>query len=254
MGMLDQKVALITGGGKGIGKGIALAMAREGARLVIGCHSSRGMAEDTLRELQALTPTILVQSDVGTLEGCQALVDAARNGYGRLDILVNNAAIQTQHPMLEGQYEDFLRIIRINLRAAYLMMQKSLPLLKASGQGRVILISSVHGKRPTDFDAAYAVSKGGLKMLCREAAIEFAPYGITVNIIAPGGVAIEGKTGNPAWPAFRKVERARHISAYPLGRVGLPSDSGELACYIASEKSEHLSGASIRLDGCAMLL
>lgn len=254
MGMLDQKVALITGGGKGIGKGIALAMAREGARLVIGCHSSRGMAEDTLRELQALTPTILVQSDVGTPEGCQALVDAARNGYGRLDILVNNAAIQTQHPMLEGQYEDFLRIIRINLRAAYLMMQKSLPLLKASGQGRVILISSVHGKRPTDFDAAYAVSKGGLKMLCREAAIEFAPYGITVNIIAPGGVAIEGKTGNPAWPAFRKVERARHISAYPLGRVGLPSDSGELACYIASEKSEHLSGASIRLDGCAMLL
>lgn len=254
MGMLDQKVALITGGGKGIGKGIALAMAREGARLVIGCHSSRGMAEDTLRELQALTPTILVQSDVGTPEGCQALVDAARNEYGRLDILVNNAAIQTQHPMLEGQYEDFLRIIRINLRAAYLMMQKSLPLLKASGQGRVILISSVHGKRPTDFDAAYAVSKGGLKMLCREAAIEFAPYGITVNIIAPGGVAIEGKTGNPAWPAFRKVERARHISAYPLGRVGLPSDSGELACYIASEKSEHLSGASIRLDGCAMLL
>lgn len=254
MGMLDQKVALITGGGKGIGKGIALAMAREGARLVIGCHSSRGMAEDTLRELQALTPTILVQSDVGTPDGCQALVDAARNGYGRLDILVNNAAIQTQHPMLEGQYEDFLRIIRINLRAAYLMMQKSLPLLKASGQGRVILISSVHGKRPTDFDAAYAVSKGGLKMLCREAAIEFAPYGITVNIIAPGGVAIEGKTGNPAWPAFRKVERARHISAYPLGRVGLPSDSGELACYIASEKSEHLSGASIRLDGCAMLL
>lgn len=254
MGMLDQKVALITGGGKGIGKGIALAMAREGARLVIGCHSSRGMAEDTLRELQALTPTVLVQSDVGTPEGCQALVDAARNGYGRLDILVNNAAIQTQHPMLEGQYEDFLRIIRINLRAAYLMMQKSLPLLKASGQGRVILISSVHGKRPTDFDAAYAVSKGGLKMLCREAAIEFAPYGITVNIIAPGGVAIEGKTGNPAWPAFRKVERARHISAYPLGRVGLPSDSGELACYIASEKSEHLSGASIRLDGCAMLL
>ena len=112
----------------------------------------------------------------------------------------------------------------------------------------------MHGKRPTDFDAAYAVSKGGLKMLCREAAIEFAPYGITVNIIAPGGVAIEGKTGNPAWPAFRKVERARHISAYPLGRVGLPSDSGELACYIASEKSEHLSGASIRLDGCAMLL
>lgn len=254
MGMLDQKVALITGGGKGIGKGIALAMAREGARLIIGCHSSRGMAEDTLRELQALTPTVLVQSDVGTPEGCQALVDAARNGYGRLDILVNNAAIQTQHPMLEGQYEDFLRIIRINLRAAYLMMQKSLPLLKASGQGRVILISSVHGKRPTDFDAAYAVSKGGLKMLCREAAIEFAPYGITVNIIAPGGVAIEGKTGNPAWPAFRKVERARHISAYPLGRVGLPSDSGELACYIASEKSEHLSGASIRLDGCAMLL
>ncbi len=254
MGMLDQKVALITGGGKGIGKGIALAMAREGARLIIGCHSSRGMAEDTLRELQALTPTILVQSDVGTPEGCQALVDAARNGYGQLDILVNNAAIQTQHPMLEGQYEDFLRIIRINLRAAYLMMQKSLPLLKASGQGRVILISSVHGKRPTDFDAAYAVSKGGLKMLCREAAIEFAPYGITVNIIAPGGVAIEGKTGNPAWPAFRKVERARHISAYPLGRVGLPSDSGELACYIASEKSEHLSGASIRLDGCAMLL
>ena len=126
--------------------------------------------------------------------------------------------------------------------------------MKAAGHGRIILISSVHGKRPNDFDAAYSVSKGGLKMLCREAAIEFAPYGITVNLIAPGGVKIEGKTGAPRTPLYRTVTRSRRLSQYPLGRIGLPSDSGELACYIASDKSDHLSGASIRLDGCAMLL
>lgn len=179
MGMLDQKVALITGGGKGIGKGIALAMAREGARLVIGCNSSRGMAEDTLRELQALTPTILVQSDVGTPEGCQALVDAAQREYGRLDILVNNAAIQTQYSMLEGQYEDFRRIIRVNLRAAYLMMQKSLPLLRAAGHGRIILISSVHGKRPNDFDAAYSVTaRAGSRCCAGRLRLSLRPMGL----------------------------------------------------------------------------
>ena len=250
--MLDGKVALITGGGKGIGKGIALSMAREGARVVIGCNRSVGMAEDTLRELKELTDAVLVQSDVGTPEGCQALVDAAKENFGRLDILVNNAAIQTQYSMLEGQEDDFRRIIRVNLRAAYLMMQKSLPLLKESPCGRIIVISSVHGKRPNDFDAAYSASKGGLKMLVREAALEFAKYGITVNCIAPGGVDIEGKPGSPRHPLYRKVPHPGAMDHHPLGR-GLPKHCGDLACWIATEASEHLSGTSIRLDGCSML-
>ncbi|MDR1060060.1 MAG: SDR family oxidoreductase [Clostridiales bacterium] len=251
---LSGKRVLITGGGKGIGRGIALELARRGARVAIGCNSNAGMAQETLFQLRELTEAVSVQSDVGSPEGCESLVRDAVGFLGGLDILISNAAIQTQHSFLESSLEIFRRVIDVNLRAAYLLLGLCHRYLKESGRGRVILISSVHGKRPTDFDAAYAVSKGGMEMLCREAAVEFAPDGITVNAIAPAAVAIEGKTGNPRPMTVRPAGNPRHRLMYPLGRIGTPQDVAGLACFLASEEAAFITGTTIRQDGCAMLL
>jgi len=254
MDNLKGRIAVISGGGKGIGKGIALALARQGVRLILGYHSSPEFAIETCEHIKTFGQAVLVRSDVGTPEGCQALVDAAIKEYGGLDILVNNAAIQTNHSMLEGQQAIIKQVMDVNLRAAFLMMQKSLPHLKKSECPRIVLISSIHGKRPTDFDVAYSMSKGGMRMLGREAAIEFGKYGITVNLIAPAGVAIEGKTGNPKGNSMRQVAHSRPVMRYPLGRRGLPKDIGDLVCFLATKESEHITGTTLRIDGGAVLL
>lgn len=130
--------------------------------------------------------------------------------------------------------------------------------MKAQGAGRIINISSVHGKRPTDFDSVYAMTKGGIKMLTRESAIELAKYGITVNTIEPGAVYVGSKTGKPRpiVPPDKVTDEGhrRNLRKFPLGRVGLPADIGHLACFLASEEAEFITGAAVRADGGSMLL
>jgi len=258
---LAGKRVLVTGGGKGIGKGIALEFARRGARVAIGCNANPDMARDTLAALRTLTDATLIPSDVGTPSGCAYLVREAASYLGGLDVLVNNAAIQMQHSFLETSPDIFTRVLNVNLRAAFLMMKHAAPYLKDAGDGRIIVISSVHGKRPTDFDAAYAASKGGLEMLVREAALELGHLGITVNIVAPGGVKIEGKTGQPKpfsvlprHEGLSEAERGMRFRAmFPFGRVGLPSDVAEVVCFLALKEAEHITGTTIRVDGGSML-
>lgn len=254
MDSFNDKVILITGGGKGIGKGIALEFARRGAKVAFGCNSNAEMAKETLTELEKYTEALMIQSDIENIEGCKYLVDKTIEKFGKIDIFVNNAALQTQFSLLESSPEILKKEININLRAAVFMIQYVYPYLKKSPSGRIIIISSVHGKRPTDFDAAYSISKGGLEMLCREAAIEFGADKITVNIIAPAAVRIEGKTGNPKQFTLKNVDRKRHFRIYPFGRVGLPSDVASIACFLASGEASQISGTTIRIDGCSMLL
>jgi len=247
------KTVLVTGGNKGVGKGVALEFARRGANLAIGYNQNPEMARRTLAELNGLTRAIAVQADLSMPEGCEKLANETIDNFGGVDILINNAAMQTQYSLLESSYDILKSILDVNLRAAFLMMKHTHAYLKRSGEGRIILISSVHGKRATDFDCAYAVSKGALEMLMREAAVEFAADRITVNAIAPAAVDIEGKTGAPR--AFTlKDTGARRMSLYPLGRRGLPSDVAYLACFLASKEACHITGATYRIDGGAMLL
>ncbi|GHU72105.1 glucose 1-dehydrogenase [Clostridia bacterium] len=250
----EGKRVLVTGGGKGIGKDISLAFALRGASVAIGCNANPGMAEATLAQVRSLSSGVLICSDIGTPDGADYLVDETVRQLGGLDILVSNAAMQYNESLLETNIDTFVKTLNVNARAPFLLMKRAHPYLKASGAGRVILISSVHGKRATDFDAGYAVSKGALGMLCREAAIEFARDGITVNIIAPGGVVIEGKTGAPKTFSMLRLERARYLSKYPLGRIGVPRDTAEAACFLASEEAEHITGTTLRLDGGTVLL
>ncbi|MDR0928889.1 MAG: SDR family oxidoreductase [Oscillospiraceae bacterium] len=254
MSDLTGKRVLITGGGKGIGRGIALGFAERGAKVAIGCNANAGMAAETLKMLQEKTDAVLIQADVGTPEGCEKLVRETVAAFGGIDIFVNNAAIQTHHSFLESSEEILKGTLNVNLRAGYLLLGLCHPYLKESGEGRVIFVSSVHGKRATDFDVGYAVSKGGMEMLIRETAVQFAKDHITVNIIAPGAVQIENKTGNPRPMTRKHVPGQRYFPLYPLGRFGLPSDVAEMACYLAGKEAEFISGTTIRLDGCAMLL
>ncbi|MGI6316383.1 MAG: SDR family NAD(P)-dependent oxidoreductase [Christensenellales bacterium] len=254
MGGLDGRVALITGGGKGIGKGISLALAQQGVKLIIGCNSTLGLAQETLKELRKYTDAELIQADVGTYEGCKRLADAPIQRFGRLDILVNNAAIQSQYSLLESSVEIFRKEYNVNLRAAFYLIQLCVPYIRESKQGRIVLISSVHAKRPTDFDAAYAVSKGSMTMLMREAAVELAPLGITVNCVAPGGVKIEGKTGNPRKFTVRSFLEQKTRNPFRMGRYGLPRDTAGIVAYLVGAEADHVTGTTIRVDGGSMLV
>ena len=257
---LTGKVYIVTGSGKGIGKGIVRCFVKSGAKCCINCNSNAAMAEETLKEIQAIGGedcAFVYQADVSDPEQAKAMVKATYERFGRIDGLVNNAALQKQWMLGEYPLKDYDLLMHVNLGGYINMMQAVLPYLKET-KGSITCISSVHGKRPTDFDPVYAMTKGGMHMLMREAAIEFAKYGVRVNMIMPAGVKIEFKTGNPR--PFQKPrltpprEYYEKYPMYPLGRHGLPEDSGWACVYLASQEAEHISGACLRADGCSMLL
>jgi glucose 1-dehydrogenase len=246
---LAGKIALVTGAGTGIGKGIAVELARRGAKVAVSYNSSDEGARDTQRRIEeAGGEAIIVKADVARKDKIDEMVNEVAGHYGGIDILVNNAALQVN--LNFGHDDDtYDRLMNINLKGYWQCMQAVVPYMKAKQSGRIINISSVHAKRPTDFDAVYAMTKGGIKMLTRESAIELAKYGITVNTIEPGAIDIGKRKVHAAARPNRDIRKK-----FPLGRVGLPSDVASLVCYIASDESVFLTGASIRLDGGSMLL
>ncbi|GMK39147.1 beta-ketoacyl-ACP reductase [Paenibacillus sp. CCS19] len=243
---LIGKSALVTGAGTGIGKGIAIELAGRGAKVAVHYNSSDEGARDTQQRIEEFGgQCMIVQADVADREQIIRMVDATVAQLGGIDILVNNAALQLNIQWFEYTEEQYDRVMNINLKGYWQCMQAVIPYMKERNSGRIINISSVHGKRPTDFDVVYCMSKGGIKMLGRESAIELARYGITVNTIAPGAVDV-GK--------FKTSHREPNRLKFPLGRVGLPSDVASLACYIASDETSFMTGSTIRLDGAGMLI
>ncbi len=258
---LSGKIALVTGAGTGIGQGIALELAGRGATVAVHYNSSADGAKETLRQIEERGGKgMIVQGNVSRKEEIDAMVQKVADAWGGIDILVNNAALQLNIELLDYSEEDFDRVMNVNLKGYWQCMQAVVPYMKAKGSGRIIIISSVHGKRPSEFDVVYSMTKGGIKMLGREAAAEFGRHGITVNIIEPGAIAVARtmpqpkKTDDSQEPAKPKPPQRDIRWKFPMGRVGLPSDVAALAAYIASDESEFMSGASIRLDGSSMLL
>ncbi|MFS0723473.1 SDR family NAD(P)-dependent oxidoreductase [Paenibacillus sp. 1P07SE] len=255
---LTGKAALVTGAGTGIGQGIAVELARRGASVAIHYNNSRDGAEETRGRIEALGgQAIIVQGNIASREDVQRFVSETADRFGTINILVNNAALQLNLELLHHDEASYDKIMHTNLKGYWLCTQAVLPYLKKQQSGRVINLSSVHAKRPTDFDPVYAMSKGGIRMLTRESAIELGHYGITVNAIEPGAVDV-GKSKHPppilapaAGEALARDDQRLH---FPLGRVGRPEDVGHLVCFIASDASAFLSGAAIRLDGASMLL
>lgn len=250
----EERVALVTGSGKGVGAGIVRVLCRAGIRCVINCNTNRAMAEENLEKIrQEGGEAFIFPADVSDPAQAKALADAAAERYGRLDILVNNAAMQYNLFVDEYDGETIRHQWDINFGGYWRMIRNCFPYLRQSPQGRIVNIGSVHGKRPTCFDAGYAMTKGGIRMLTREAALELAPYGIPVNCIGLGGCRIEFKTGRPPFHSYRPPETRNPEMKVPL-RLIMPEEVGNLVLFFCSEAGSALNGDCVRLDAGQMLI
>jgi glucose 1-dehydrogenase len=253
---IEGKAAVVTGSATGIGQGIALALAEAGARVVVTYNHNP--ADKTMRLIkEAGGGAIAVKVDVRSRESIRDLMKKAYEAFGRLDILVNNAAFQPNKLLEEYTVEEYDWVMDVNLKGYWRCIQEALPYLKNAEHGRVINVASIHAKRPTGFDPVYAASKGGIKMLTREAALALGKYGITANTLSPGAVHITLPPNKR--PVTNSVNRqGLEFKNFPpggflSGRIGSPADMGNYVVFLADEKSQFITGSTIRADGGAMM-
>jgi hypothetical protein len=247
---LRGKVAVVTGGLRGIGHAIALAMAREGADILIA-GLSMDRATPTEQEIRTLgRQCVVVQADVANEEAVKDLIAHTVQHFGGLDILVNNAGIALFKPIDELTPAEFSRVLDINLKGPWLCAKYAFPALKQR-RGVIINITSASGHYggASSGGSAYDASKGGLRQLTYALAAEFGPHHVRVNAIAPGVIVTERLGGQ----AFVEGEGPAHeIARTPLQRLGLPADVGKAAVFLACDDSSYINGTTIVLDGGAM--
>jgi glucose 1-dehydrogenase len=244
---LKGKVAIVTGGDTGIGKGISLCLAREGAAIGIDYHGDQAPADDLVMEIEVLGGRALaVSADVTQEQQIDAMIQTVISTFGQLDILVNNAGIEKKTPFLETPLDAYEKILTVNLTGPWMCSQKAATQMVKQGHGgRIINISSVHEDLPMPTNAAYCVSKGGLRMMMRTIAIELAPHKILVNNIGPGAIDTPMDAPLKAQPELMK----QLLAEIPLGRMGQPDEVGMLAVYLASDESAYVTGQTFIIDG-----
>lgn len=241
MSQLAGKHALVTGASKGVGKGIALELARAGAHVVVNYNSDREGAEQTQKEIEALGSTAsIVQANVGKSDDVAKMFA----GIDRIDILVNNAGVQTWKPLLELTEAEWDRVIDTNLKGAFLCTQAAARKMKDAGTGgRIINIGSGCNKVAFPSLVDYTASKGGIEMFTKVSACELGKYKIAVNCVAPGAIEVE-RTKHEAGDyagTWGKVT--------PLGRVGTPEDIGKAVLFFAGNGSDFVTGQTLWVDG-----
>lgn len=247
---LKGKVAIVTGGNSGIGLAIVLELAKQGANIVIDYVSHPEAAEALEKQVAALgDQAIGVQADVSKVGDLQNLIDTTVQRFGRLDIMVNNAGIETRTSVLdttEGQYE---KVLAVNLKSAFFGTQLAArQMIKQGGGGRIINISSVHEDWPMPGNTAYCLSKGGMRMLTRTAGVELAPHNILVVGVGPGAVATPINLSTMKDPALMKKLDA----AIPLGRMAQPEEIGSVVAFLAGEGARYITATTIFADGGIM--
>ena len=244
---LEDKVAIVTGGDTGIGKAICIAMAREGAKVVIDYHGDESAANALIEQIQAAGgTTCAIAADVSKEQDAVQLVEAAVRQYGKLDIMVNSAGTEEQHPFLEMPPDVYERIIAVNLTGVWLCSQiAARRMVEQSRGGRIINISSIHEEVAMPTNAPYCAAKGGVRMLTRTLSIELAPYGITVNNVCPG--AIDTAMDKGVERDLEKYERL--LKEIPLRRMGKPEEVAAMCVYLASDDAAYVTGSSLFIDG-----
>ena len=244
---LQGKIALVTGGAGGIGHAIAQRLAQEGADIVVAVHRHDADADTTANAIRATGRRVwIVAGDIGDPSQAFSIIDQGLSEAGTLDILVNNAGVEVRAPFVEVTEADYDHVLDTNLKGPFFLTQRFVThLIDRKARGKVINISSVHEDLPFPHFTSYCASKGGLRMMMRNLAIELAPAGITVNNIAPGAVET---------PINRKLMADRTelqalLANIPLGRLGRPDEVAGLAAYLASADADYITGATLVIDG-----
>lgn len=241
--ILRGKTALVTGASKGVGKGVALGLGRSGCRVAVNYFSDARGAEETVAELQAIGgEAFAVQGNVGVSGDVRRFFSETMERFDHLDLLVNNAGVQTWGPLLDLEEEAWDRVLDTNLKGCFLCTQAAGRLMKDRG-GVIVNIGSGSNKVPFQNLASYTASKGGMEMFTKAAAVELGPYGIRVNCVAPGAIEIErtrleASGYSDAWAAIT-----------PLRRIGTPHDVADLVVFLATKEASFITGQTIWVDG-----
>ena len=247
---LTDKVAIVTGANSGIGLSIVLELAKQGAKIVIDYVAHPEATEALEKQVAALgSQAIGVKADVSNVGELQTLIDTAVQRFGRLDIMVNNAGVETRTSVLDTTEEQYEKVLSINLKSAFFGTQLAArQMIKQGGGGSIINITSVHEDWPMPNNTAYCLSKGGMRMLTRTAGVELAPHNIRVAGVGPGAVATPINTGTMNDPvALKKLD-----DAIPLGRMARPEEIGSVVAFLAGDSACYITATTIFADGGIM--
>jgi NAD(P)-dependent dehydrogenase (short-subunit alcohol dehydrogenase family) len=260
MSEADQRTAIVTGAGTGIGQAIALRLAEKGIRTLIVGRRPEPLAETVRRATADGGEIVALSADIAAAEGREAAVRAALDAFGRIDILVNNAGVSSIAPLLASTEEEWRRVMATNVDAAFFMAQAVLPSMRERRWGRIVNIGSVYGVlalNPALYDGfsehgpsgprrqpAYHTSKGAILNLTRDLAAAVAPWNVTVNTVSPGMVITEQSDGLLSAEVERKL-----CAMTPLGRFGKPDEIAYAVRFLASEEAAFITGEELRVDG-----
>ena len=241
---LEGKSALVTGASKGIGKGIALELARQGCAVAVNYHSDAQGADATAAGIRALgRDAFTVHANVGIAAEVDAMFSEVLGHFSRLDILVNNAGTQVFKPLLELGEEDWDRVIDTNLKGCFLCTQRAARSMVERAEGRIVNIGSGCNKMPFPGLVSYTASKGGIEMFTKVAAVELGPHNVTVNCVAPGAIEIE-RTKHEAGDYAGTWSKLT-----PTSRIGTPEDVAHAVAFLASGAAGFITGQTIMVDG-----
>ncbi len=242
---LDGRVALVTGGSRGLGLGMALALAHAGADVALAARTARELEEAALMIQAVGRQTFVLPTDVSDVSAVQRMVQITAAHFGRLDILVNAAGINIRQPVDEFTEADWDRLMAVNLKGAFFACQEAARIMRRQGKGKIINVGSVAFEIIVPNIALYAISKGGMRQMTRSLAVECAPHNICVNAIAPG--RFWTKMTDAVFSDAELYQSA--VAPIPLGRPGTAADLAGATILLASEASDYITGQTIFVDG-----